>query len=311
MPKKLTTAEFVRRSKLVHGDRYDYTETGYLGGRTKVTIGCKIHGPFNQTPERHLLGHGCRYCNECPKNTTQQFISDCKAIHGDRYDYSESVYINCRKPVQIHCPIHGNFFQRPDAHLHQKQGCPKCKSDKMRKSTSDFIQQAKKVHGDLYDYSRVRYVDGHTSVCIKCKVHGTFRQTPRNHVTGSGCPKCVGKISKLERLFLDEVGIPEDRRQVPISGTKYQVDGIDGSTVYEFLGDYWHGNPRTTDSNRPMCSSSTTTFGDLLSRTDRKFKRLKSLGYSVKYVWESDWNDWKRSLDEKISIREYNNRVEW
>lgn len=311
MPKKLTTDEFIRRSKLIHGNLYDYAETRYLGGRTKVTIGCKIHGPFSQTPERHLLGHGCRYCNEYPKKTNQQFISDCKAVHGDRYDYSNTVYIGDRWPIRVRCPIHGYFSQRSNAHLHQKQGCPKCKADKLRKSTSDFIKEAKNVHGDLYDYSQVRYVDGQTPVCIKCKVHGSFRQTPRNHITGSGCPKCVGKISKSERLFLDVIGIPEDSRQIPISGTKYQVDGIDGSTVYEFLGDYWHGNPRTTDSNRPMCSTTTTTFGDLLERTDRKFKRLTSLGYIVNYIWESDWNDWKRSSGKKLPMRKYNNRVDW
>ena len=55
---------------------------------------------------------------------------------------------------------------------------------------SEFIKKAKEVHGDKYDYSKVKYVDANTKVCIICKKHGEFWQLPSNHIKGHGCVKC-------------------------------------------------------------------------------------------------------------------------
>jgi hypothetical protein len=57
---KLTTEEFIERAKIVHGDRYDYTEVKYINTKTKVIIICSEHNKFEQIPETHLLGQGCR-----------------------------------------------------------------------------------------------------------------------------------------------------------------------------------------------------------------------------------------------------------
>ena len=128
------------------------------------------------------------------KITTNEIIAKAKLVHGDKYDYSKVDYVKDYIKVCIICPEHGEFWQRPHAHL-QGQGCPKCKSKKQTCTTDEFIAKAKKIHGDKYDYSKVDYSNAHTKVCIICPNHGEFWQTPNNHLRGHGCPKC--KRNKL------------------------------------------------------------------------------------------------------------------
>jgi len=66
-----------------------------------------------------------------------------------------------------------------------------------RKTTEQFIKEAKQVHGDKYDYSQVEYKNAHSKVKIICKDHGIFEQAPHEHLAGQGCPKCPkAKIPK-------------------------------------------------------------------------------------------------------------------
>ena len=73
--------------------------------------------------------------------TTEEFIKRAKEIHGDKYDYSKTIYKNRRTKLIITCPKHGDFEQRPDAHL-SGQGCPKCAIEtthkKISKTTEEF-----------------------------------------------------------------------------------------------------------------------------------------------------------------------------
>jgi len=57
-------------------------------------------------------------------------------------------------------------------------------------TTEEFIQKAKTIHGDKYDYSKVEYVSANTKVCIICPIHGDFRQLPSSHLRGHGCKEC-------------------------------------------------------------------------------------------------------------------------
>ena len=128
----------------------------------------------------------------------EEFIRKAKEIHGDRYDYSKVVYINCKTKVCIICPEHGEFWQTPDNH-YRGQDCPKCVGKKRwdtrgRMTTEQFIDKARKIHGNKYDYSKTKYVNPQTKICIICPEHGEFWQAPYSHLTGkSGCPKCKAK----------------------------------------------------------------------------------------------------------------------
>ena len=62
--KKLTTEEFIKRVREIHGDKYDYSKVKYVNNRTKICIICPIHGEFWQTPSQHLRGRGCIECGK-------------------------------------------------------------------------------------------------------------------------------------------------------------------------------------------------------------------------------------------------------
>ena len=121
---------------------------------------------------------------------TIQFIEKARKIHGDRYNYSKVKYVNSNTKVCIICPIHGEFWQIPRRHI-QGSNCNKCTHHYTR-TTTEFIQEAKKVHCDKYDYSKTEYIDTNTKVCILCPIHGEFWQLPPNHLKGKGCRKCGG-----------------------------------------------------------------------------------------------------------------------
>ena len=136
------------------------------------------------------------------RKNTGWFIEKAKLIHGDKYDYSKVEYINRRTNVLIMCPIHGEFYQNPKSHLNG-HGCVECariKSTYLKSNTNDFIEKARKVHGDIYDYSKVEYVDRKTKVTIICPIHGEFLQIPYSHLRGAGCIKCKNnKISNSRK----------------------------------------------------------------------------------------------------------------
>ena len=143
------------------------------------------------------------------KLTNNGFIDRAINVHGDRYDYSLVNYINSRTKIDIICPKHGEFSQNPNNHLNRKSKCPLCRNDDLLKmfalSNLEFINKAINIHGDKYDYSKVKYVNGHTKVIIICSVHGEFLQNPYNHLNGSGCSKCCKiKLGKKYALSLDE-----------------------------------------------------------------------------------------------------------
>ena len=189
--RRSTTGEFITRAREIHGDRYDYSLVKYVNAQTKVKIICPEHGVFEQTPSEHLRKQGCPYCGGTKKLTVKDFITRACEIHGGKYDYSLVDYINAMVKVRIVCPKHGIFEQTPNSHISIKAGCPKCAAEQKQLTTGEFIQRAREVHGDKYDYSLVEYFGNQTKIKIICPEHGVFEQTPSNHLLGHGCPQCA------------------------------------------------------------------------------------------------------------------------
>lgn len=126
------------------------------------------------------------------KKTREDFIRDAKIIHGDKFDYSFVEYINAKTTVKIICPHHGTFEQSRQVHITLKCGCPKCRLEllkykatrRIEKSAEEFERKAIRVHGNKYDYNKVKYRRVDVKVDILCPIHGEFSQTPNDHLTG-------------------------------------------------------------------------------------------------------------------------------
>ena len=142
--KRKTTEQFIADARKVHGDKYDYSKVEYINNKVEVCIICPKHGEFFQRPDRHLTSDGCRKCgydevaNKCKKNT-DNFIERAKKIHGGKYDYSHVNYINNKTEVDIICPIHGKFSQKPTHHLMRGQGCPICDESHLEREIRLFL----------------------------------------------------------------------------------------------------------------------------------------------------------------------------
>ena len=131
------------------------------------------------------------------RSTTDDFIKKAREVHGDKYDYSKVNYVKNSTKVCIICPEHGEFWQIPSNHL-KGFGCPKC-TNNHHYTTEEWIQNAKEVHGDRYDYSKVNYTNRKAKVCIICPEHGEFWQRGGDHLNGQGCPGCTGKNISLKK----------------------------------------------------------------------------------------------------------------
>ena len=124
------TTEFIEKAIKMHGDKYDYSNINYINNHTNVTIICKEHGDFEQTPQTHLSGCGCKCCGIeimkiKQKTDVDDFIINANIKHNNKYDYSKINYINARTKIIIICKEHGEYEQTPDSHL-RGSGCPYC-----------------------------------------------------------------------------------------------------------------------------------------------------------------------------------------
>ena len=350
---------FINEAKTIHGDKYDYSKVEYINSKTKVCIICPIHGEFWQTPQHHVLRQqGCPKCSGRYK-TTEQFIEEAKTIHGDKYNYNNTVYNGSHSKLKIICPIHGEFEQIAKDHLNG-QGCPKCKCkriwdtrgrittesfvkkyfekfpDKLgnydfskadyvknsqkitvicnehgeflitpnallageccskcskvyRPTTEEFIERAKTVHGNKYDYNKVEYINSKTKICIICPEHGEFWQIPYSHLNGQGCPKCV--MSHMEnkiKEFLINLQIKYEY-ETNINGLlkRQSVDFYlpDYNIALECQGgQHFYGG-----FNRNNIQKANEIHRKVLYRDIIKYKKLKLNNINILYF--SDIND--------------------
>ena len=212
-----STQEWIQEAIVVHGDRYNYGRAVYAHSQEKVIIACKTHGDFEQRPAEHLIGKGCAKCalgSTAAKNKQKaknSFIEKARAVHGGRYGYDRVVYVMHNDKVIITCAKHGDFEQIPNSHLNGN-GCAKCGFEEVAEKRSEesknsFIERSRAVHGERYGYSKAVYVRSKGKVIITCKKHGDFKQTPVNHLYGSGCPSCPARRDQPTKLYLMHNGL--------------------------------------------------------------------------------------------------------
>jgi len=302
--KKLTTEIFIERAKKVHKEKYDYSRVEYINNKTKICIICPIHGEFWQTPASHLNGCGCSRCGyEITKEketlTTEQFIEKAQKVHGNKYDYSKVEYERSNKKISIICPKHGDFWQTPASHL-SGIGCPYC-ANNARKTTEQFIEKAKKIHGDKYDYSKVEYVNSQTKVCIICPIHGEFWQKPAIHLQGKGCQICGGNIKLSTDEFIKRAqeihGNIYDYSKVEYNGMETKV-----CIICPKHGEFWQTPHNHLKYGCFKCKNSKLEkeVREILEKNNIKYEEQKTF----------DWLKYKQNMYLDFYLPEYNTAIE-
>lgn len=239
----LTTDEFIDRSSKVHNNEFSYENTNYVNSKTKVLVTCKVHGDFKAIPQNHLNGVGCPNCSETfvdVASNFNKFLENAKEKHGDKFNYSKVEYINTTTKVLIGCPVHGFYEQTPGSHLSSSNGCKQCGYDitsaKLSKGREGFIISCQLVHGNKYNYSKVKYKNRKQKVEIVCQEHGSFFPSAGNHLCGSGCPECVsGGFSTTQNGFLYIVKTG-DFTKVGITNKEvnHRIKNLNNDSGYDF-----------------------------------------------------------------------------
>lgn len=283
----ISQEEFINRSNKIHNYIYDYSKSIFSGTKQKVIIICPTHGEFLQRAGKHMSGTKCPVCTNHIKLDKQEFL---KRIKNTNYDYSKSVVVDSTTKIEIICSIHGSFYQSPSKHL-AGQHCPRCaritSANKQKMTLQEFIDKSNVVHDNYYDYSKSIYETAKKKISIICPKHGTFKQIPDNHLNGHGCPKCHYNVSKLETKWLDSLNIKERNISLYIEDKRINVDGYDPmtNTIYEFYGDYWHGNLNKFNAD-DVNEHNGKTFKQLYDDTILREELIKSAGYNLVSIWE-------------------------
>jgi G:T-mismatch repair DNA endonuclease (very short patch repair protein) len=299
-----TREEFIAQAIVTHGDTYDYADANYVNSQTKITIKCKKHGAFTQVPNSHLCGFGCKHC-AIEKNADRcrlersKFIERAVETHGNKYDYSDVVYISMAINIKINCLTCGKSFkQLPGNHVVKGFGCPNCAGNAIL-TTEEFIEKSKKIHGEnAYNYSQCVYVRSNQNVTIVCnKTELPFKQTPNSHLNGSNCPCCKPKYSKPHMQYVAFRSVSSPTLQHALNGgehrirdSRYSADGYipENTLVLEFHGCLWHGCPKcfNPSARNPFTKR---TFSEEYERTRMRQGFIESKGYMYTEVWECEW----------------------
>lgn len=312
MPRKKTLEEMVAGFHAVHGDRYGYELLVYKGSATKVSVVCKIHGPFHVTPNHHSKGVGCRQCFfDSQKITKAAFVERSQRHFFDRYDYSLFTRLpKFGQKVFIRCIEHDEVFsQEPRNHMRGHIGCPQCISLKLasvargtdsvltlEELKSDFVSRSHEVHGQTYSYSKFNFVNFATKGTVFCSVHGDFKQTPSNHLLGHKCPSCSRDQAK-EQTFKREC---EDRGVDYWRALKRRQAGLSEEKVFE-KGHVRHSRETTPlivhgirypnlkeaqrDLNPPASTQTIARWLDEGISTEEAFSRVPNPGYAKGLIY--------------------------
>lgn len=242
------------------------------------------------------------------KQTQENFLHRAKEIHGNKYNYSKSIYKNADTRLIIICPKHGEFTQTPSKHILHKRGCRKCASkinaDRISLTKKQFIKKAKECHDDRYNYSNVKYINSQTCVEIVCKYHGAFLTRPLNFLKPQNCPKCAGNVPwTTEEAVKNAKAVHGDRYDY----SKFQYLGShEKSTIICPTHGEFEQPPRGHINQHQGCPSCNESHGEKVIA-----KWLDEHG--IKYKRQKRWSDckYKNVLPFDFYLPETNQCIEY
>ena len=314
-----TFDRFISKAEEIHGDKIDYSKVTKEhiknGCKSRVPLKCNIcRYEWSPTVSVHINGKfNCPDCAGTAPWTLGRFLTKAKEIHGDKIDYSQVIeeHINgYTSKVPLICNVcQYEWSPTISDHINGKCGCPSC-AGKAPWSLDRFLTKANEIHGDKIDYSYVteEHINGRVSkVPLKCNIckHEWLAPISSHINSESGCPSCVPKgyskasIEWLKSIELNE-GItiqcalsPEGEFKIPSPNNRYyRFDGycISTNTVYEYHGDYWHGNPTIYDPN-DINKTIGKSYGELYRKTIERENYIRSLGYNLVVRWETPFEN--------------------
>jgi hypothetical protein len=256
--KNLSLDDLIKRSNEKYGNnKFNFNESKYDGETKPITIICPHGHKFETTPIVHLRKDGG--CKTCRDNSTSdrlrydndEFIRLAKQKHGNLYSYDRCNYKDSLTKVIITCALHGDFEQVPASHLGGR-GCPKCadmvRAEQKRYTAVDIEEafiNARKIHGNLYEYIRLFSNEGRLMIEMRCPTHGIILQRLDHHLHGHGCMSCVPQHSKQQLEWLQYCSISNpgivhagNSGEYKIPGTGFRADGFhsESNTIYEYQG---------------------------------------------------------------------------
>lgn len=308
-PSYVSLDGFLLRLTQKHGlDRFRFDPATYSGVYAPMSFECAVcRLEFTKAP-RVLLNerHGCARCASAAKSSAQarsreQFNASSASIHGGSFSYhpaDDQTYGNASY-IERTCNVCGTKdVQNVGSHLTGRHGCSHC-SRKKKHTTESFTALARQVWGaGEFDYSQVVYVNNKTPVTLTCKNKHEFKCAPSNHLSRKGCPHCAIRkfVSVGETEWLDSLRIPPDNRNVwvKVDEQRFNVDALINGTIYEYYGDYWHGNTKRFAPGM-INPFNGLSMADLHTHTIEREEMLRTAGYVVITMWESDWQELRKT----------------
>ena len=187
---QLNQKNIIDRFKSIHGDKYDYSRVVYKKSILKVKIIDKEFNTIHLIAPNKIFSKKTKCTIQNAINPTEYFIKKSKSIHGEKFEYSKTKYLNKYTELIISCKKHRDFQTKPNSHFNLNGGCEYC-IDNKQLDKKELIIQFNTKHNNKYDYS---LIDGdplsHSFIKIICPEHGVFTQRVTNHKDGRGCRTC-------------------------------------------------------------------------------------------------------------------------
>lgn len=255
----ITTKKFIEMGKKIHGDKFDYSEVEYVNNKTKVKLTCDRGHKIEMSYQSHIdKKAGCGICAkekiglDFRTKAKESFIQKSIEKHGNKYNYEKVNYVDSHTKIIIICDNGHEFEQQPTRHL-AGQGCKFCNQIALKEgkpitnvevdritnkwTKEKFIERAREIHNDEYDYSLVNFISYKKKVTIKCRKGHIFDQKVSSHLTGKKCKQCSVNnytneefIEKSKEIF----GNIFDYSKCKYEGAKTKVILICNKNKHEF-----------------------------------------------------------------------------
>lgn len=272
----------------------------YLGVMTKTTFVCSVGHIWDALPNGIIHNEvGCPHCAGTVSRDVETAVGEITSKWPNLTITSKHHYqLGRREPIDAQCEYNHSWTTHYER-LMNGHYCPHCNGN-ARYDDATFKQKLLKVNKQVEVLGL--YVNATTPIEVKCiKCSHEWKSRPYNLINGYGCPQCSknNKFSKKAMTWLKYIEKTEHIElqhamqygEFKIPGTRFKCDGYCAATntVYEFYGDYWHGNPDTTD---PVAYNThlSKTFGHLYTHTMEREQAIKALGFNIVSIWEADFD---------------------